>query len=71
MAMPFLQAMKLDVTIPAVCREREFVVTYSQDGCNCDHCRREKKLTAFSRTDAINRLMKLAPFAWPLKADPA
>ena len=43
--------------------EREYIVTYSTRGCNCDHCRREKTVLAFTHSDARSRFIRSAPLA--------
>lgn len=43
--------------------EREFTVVYSRLGCDCEHCRREKTIQAFSHVDARSRFLKAFPLA--------
>lgn len=49
--------------------EREFSVTYTVTSCQCENCRRTKKVRAFDRQDARKTFQKQAPLATVILVD--
>lgn len=70
-SVPFLTAIRHPDYPAAVVKaaEREFTVTYSSGGCNCQNCRKSRPIKAISRVDAREKFERKFPLVWVLSVD--
>lgn len=58
------------LTMPAnVHSEREYTVVFVTGDCSCENCHRRKTVLASSRTEAMDKLMKLCFRAWVIRVE--